>query len=139
MIDCSKTENYFVEKLRMTKRTREEGCKIKCSECPLSCQNNGTSEFTSCITFEMLYPEKAIEIVQKWSDEHPQRTYLSEFLENYPNAQLKTVLLYSPGAIPLGIPKCICPYHLGLMSVDNCRKDHNCVKCWNQPIEGDEK
>lgn len=135
MIDCSKTENYFVEKLRMTKRTREEGCKIKCSECPLPCQNNGTSEFTSCITFEMLYPEKAIEIVQKWSDEHPQRTYLSEFLENYPNAQLKTVLLYSPGAIPLGIPKCICPYHLGLMSVDNCRKDHNCVKCWNQPIE----
>lgn len=139
MIDCSKTENYFVEKLRMTKRTREEGCKIKCSECPLSCQNNGTSEFTSCITFEMLYPEKAIEIVQKWSDEHPQRTYLSEFLENYPNAQLKTVLLYSPGAIPLGIPKCICPYHLGLMSVDNCRKDHNCVKCWNQPIEEGEE
>lgn len=71
MIDCSKTENYFIEKLRMTKRTREEGCKIKCSECPLSCQNNGTSEFTSCITFEMLYPEKAIEIVQRWSDEHP--------------------------------------------------------------------
>lgn len=140
MIDCSKTENYFAEKLRMTKRTREEGCKIKCSECPLSCQNNGTSEFTSCITFEMLYPEKAIEIVQRWSDEHPQRTYLSEFLKNYPNAPLKTVLLYSPGAIPLGIPKCICPYHLGPMSVDNCRKDHNCVKCWNQPLpEREEK
>lgn len=55
--------------------------------------------------------------VQKLSDEHPQRTYLSEFLENYPNAQLKTVLLYSQldaGVISLGIPKCICPYHLGL-------------------------
>lgn len=141
MVDCSKTENYFAEKLRMTKRTREEGCKIKCSECPLSCQNNGTSEFTSCITFEMLYPEKAIEIVQRWSDEHPQRTYLSEFLKNYPKAQLRTVLLYSQleavkaGIISPEIPKCICPYHLGLMSSDDCRKDHNCVKCWNQPIE----
>ena len=126
MIDCSKTENYFAEKLRMTKRTREEGCKIKCSECPLSCQNNGTSEFTSCITFEMLYPEKAIEIVQRWSDEHPQRTYLSEFLKNYPNAPLEDD----------GTPN-FCPYRLGLMSKDNCRKDHNCVKCWNE--DGEER
>ncbi len=143
MIDCSKTENYFVEKLRMTKRTKREGCKIKCSECPLSSQNNGTSECMSCITFEMYHPEKAIAIVQKWSDEHPQMTYLSEFLKNYPNARLETVLLYSQlyagGEITLGIPKCICPYHLGLMSVDNCRKDHNCVECWNQPIEKGEE
>lgn len=140
MIDCNITANYFAEKLRMTKRTREEGCKIKCSECPLSCQNNGTSEFTSCITFEMLYPEQAIEIVQKWSDEHPQKTYLTEFLKNYPNAQLKTVLSYSQldtGGI-FGIPKCICPYHLGLMSSEDCRKDHNCVKCWNQPVKDEE-
>lgn len=27
-----------------------------------------------------------------------------------------------------------CPYRLGLMSIDDCRKDRNCVKCWNQPI-----
>lgn len=135
MIDCSKTENYFNEKQRMTKRTRQEGCKIKCSECPLSCQNNGTAECMSCMTFEIYYPQRAISIVQQWSDEHPLRTYLTEFLKHYPNAQLKTVLLYSPGAIPLKIPKCICPYHLGLMSRDDCRKDHNCVKCWNQPIE----
>lgn len=130
MIDCSKTENYFAEKLRMTKRTRRQGCKIKCSECPLSCQNNGTSEFTSCITFEMYHPEKAIAIVQKWSDEHPQRTYLSEFLKNYPNARLRTD----------GTPKGACLYDLGLMSLDDCRKYHNCVKCWNQPLpEREEK
>lgn len=28
-----------------------------------------------------------------------------------------------------------CPYKLGLMGADDCRKDGNCVKCWNQPIE----
>lgn len=128
MIDCSKTENYFAEKLRMTKRTRRQGCKIKCSECPLSSQNNGTSDSMSCITFEMYHPEKAIAIVQKWSDEHPQKTYLSEFLKNYPNAPLEDD----------GTPN-FCPYRLGLMSKDNCRKGHNCVKCWNQPIEGGEK
>lgn len=125
MIDCSKTENYFIEKLRMTKRTREEGCKIKCSECPLSSQNNGTSdEFMSCITFEMLYPEKAIEIVQKWSDAHPQKTFLTEYLKHYPNAPL------GDNGTPIFCPSC-----LGLMSIDDCRIDHNCVKCWNQPIE----
>lgn len=128
MIDCSKTENYFIEKLRMTKRTREEGCKIKCSECPLSSQNNGTSERMTCVTFETIYPEKAIEIVQKWSDEHPQKTYLSEFLKNHPNALLNDD----------GTPN-FCPYRLGLMSIDDCRKDGNCVKCWNQPIEDGEE
>lgn len=129
MIDCSKTENYFAEKLRMTKRTRQEGCKIKCSECPLSNQNNGTSEFMSCITFEMYHPEKAIAIVQKWSNEHPQKTYLTEFLKHYPNAELN----------PIGVPKGICPYDLGLMNRYDCRKDRNCVKCWNQIIEDGEE
>lgn len=127
MIDCTKTENYLAEKLRMTKRTRREGCKIKCSECPLFSQNNGTSERMRCITFEMYHPEKAIAIVQKWSDEHPQKTYLSELLKNYPNAPLEDS----------GTPY-FCPYRLGLMSKYVCRKgrkDRNCVKCWNQPIE----
>lgn len=126
MIDCSKTANYFAEKLRITKRTKNGLCKIKCSNCPLCSNNNG--EGLSCPTFEMYYPEKAIEVVQKWSDEHPPKTYLSELLKNYPN-------------IPLccdGIPDGICPYDLGLMSIDNCRKDGNCVKCWNQPIEIEE-
>lgn len=26
-----------------------------------------------------------------------------------------------------------CPYHLGLMSIDDC-KNYKCVNCWNQPI-----
>lgn len=125
MINCSKTENYFIEKMRMTKRTRGEGCKIKCSECPLSSQNNGTSECMSCITFEMYYPQRAISIVQQWSDEHQQKTFVTEFLKHYPNIQLNNH----------GIPKWICPFNLGLMSRNDCRKNRNCVECWNQPIE----
>lgn len=128
MIDCSKTENYFAEKLRMTKRTRKGLCEIDCSVCPLCSENNGTSGLVSCTTFEMLNPEKAIEIVQRWSDEHPQKTYLSEFLKNHPN-----VLLNDDGT------PAFCPYKLGLMGADDCRKDGNCVKCWNQPIEDGEE
>lgn len=122
MIDCPKTENYLIEKLRMTKRAKSGICKIKCSDCPLCSKNNGISEYISCISFEMYHPEKAIEIVQRWSDEHPQRTYLSEFLEHYPNVQLYDT----------GLPKGVCPYNLGLTDIDDC--DNNCAKCWNQPI-----
>jgi hypothetical protein len=127
MIDCSKTENYLIEKLRMTKRAKSEICKIKCSDCPLCSKNNGISEYISCISFEMYHPEKAIEIVQRWSDAHPQRTYLSQFLEHYPNVQLYDT----------GLPKGVCPYNLGLTDIDDC--DNNCVKCWNQTVEDGEE
>lgn len=35
MIDCSKTENYFAEKLRMTKAYESGFCRIRCEHCPL--------------------------------------------------------------------------------------------------------
>lgn len=126
MIDCAKTENYFAEKQRMTKQQKNEICKLNCVDCPLSIENNSAG--LACPYFEMRYPEKAIAIVQKWSDEHPQKTYLSEFLKHYPNALLDDD----------GMPKLFCPYRLGLMGADDCRKDGNCVKCWNQPIEESE-
>lgn len=125
MIDCFKTENYLAEKKRMSKTTESGVCKVECTNCLLSSYNNGDG--ICCTDFEMLYPEKAIEIVQKWSDEHPRKTYLSEFLKNYPNAPLDDD----------GAPKGVCPHTLGLTNIDDC--DDNCVKCWNQPIEDGKK
>lgn len=119
MIDCAKTENYFTEKQRMTKQQKDEICKLNCVDCPLSIENNSTG--LACPYFEMRYPKKAITLVQKWSDEHPKKTYLSEFLKNYPNALLNDT----------GLPKDVCLYNLGLT---DCRNDRNCVDCWNQPI-----
>lgn len=127
MIDCTKTANYFAEKRRMTKRAKNRLCKIKCSNCPLSSNNNG--EGLSCPTFEMYYPEKAIEVVQKWSDEHPQKTFLTEFLKHYPDIELGEY----------GAPKRICPHTLGLHDIEGCLKNHTCIECWSQPIEGDEE
>jgi hypothetical protein len=130
MIDCTKTTNYFTEKLRMTKRTKNGLCKIKCSNCPLCSNNNG--EGLSCPTFEMYYPERAVKAVQRWSDEHPPKTYLTELLDKYPN-----VLLNDDGT-----PEGICPHQLGLKSsIVDCKKsyDCDCVKCWSQIIEDGEK
>lgn len=123
MIDCNIAANYFNEKARMTKKDKLGRCKLYCGECPLNNKNNGTSENLLCGAFEAVYPEKAIAAVQKWSDQHPQKTFLSELLKNYPNTP--------PGDD--GTPN-FCPYRLGLMNIDDCRKDHNCVKCWSQPV-----
>lgn len=128
MIDCTKTEQYFAEKQRMVKLQTGEVCEISCEECPLSSMNNG--EGIVCSDFETCYPEKAIAIVQKWSDEHPPKTFLTEFLKNYPNAELDCK----------GTPKRICPHELGLNEIKDCGgTDSCCAKCWNQPIEDGEE
>lgn len=120
MIDCSKTKNYFTEKRRMIKKHKYI-CGLNCDACPLGWSKNGKG--ISCETLEKSYPEQAISIIQKWSDENPQRTYLTEFLEHYPNAELDKN----------GIPK-ICPHLLGLKdSYDSC-KGGDCAECWNQPL-----
>lgn len=127
MIDCTKTKNYLAEKQRMTKHKPNAGayiCELDCLDCPLSHSNNGIGE--PCFGLETLYPEKVIAIVQKWSDEHPQKTYLSEFLKNYPNAPL----------VHDGTPE-ICLRKLGLTDIKTCRVG-GCVECWNQPIEESE-
>lgn len=128
MIDCTKTGQYFAEKQRMVKLQTGEVCEISCEECPLSSMNNG--EGIVCSDFETCYPEKAIAIIQEWSDEHPPKTFLTEFLKNYPNAELDH-----------GVPK-VCLKKLGVVS--GCAKTKkgdlyiSCYRCWNQPIEDGE-
>ena len=87
-------------------------------------QKNDLDSKMSCFDFEIGYLEKAIKVVQKWSDENPQKTYLTELLKVFPNTQVNAY----------GIPKRICPFDLGLMSAKACRKDRNCAQCWNQPL-----
>lgn len=96
MIDCSKTVNFIKEKHKMT-----NNCQIRCAKCPLSQDNNGADNKMTCYDFEERYPEKAIEIVQRWSDEHPRKTYLNGLLENYPNTRLDED----------GTPHKLCPWH----------------------------
>ena len=131
MIDCSKAENYFAEKLRLTGKQKLSDstyiCEITCGDCPLSRLNNGMN--IQCSNLEKSYPSKAVAIMQKWSDEHPPKTYLSEFLKNYPNVMLNSD----------GLPADVCLYRLGLINADECAENHSCIECWNQPIVDNEK
>lgn len=125
MINCSATKNYLSEKNRMTKSGENGSCNIACINCPLSRYNNGKNMF--CTALESQHPETAVKIVQKWSNTHlKNKTYLSEFMNNYPDAIL------GEG----GVPERICPRELGLNDIESCApgEDH-CTECWNQIID----
>lgn len=71
--------------------------------------------------------EKLVAIVEKWSAEHPQKTMLQDFLEKFPNAELRRS----------GTPYC-CPHDLGYKKRDKCSLD-DCVYCWNRPVEEEDE
>lgn len=111
-IDCNITENYFKEKNRMIKN-----CEIACEDCPISSDNNKTD--LPCEVFERTCPDKAIEIVQKWSDEHQPETRAEHFLKMFPNARTE----------PNNRTPSIC-----LKSVnENLECNRPCTDCWDKP------
>ena len=118
---------YFEEKKRMLDslgRTKGKCVGVECSDCPFSHKNNGMELY--CDGLEVLYPEQAIEIIEKWSQEHPQKTFLSDFLEKYPNAKL------CENDAPYGT----CPENLGYCEETYCEINKlDCVACWNRPLE----
>ena len=69
-------------------------------------------------------PEGAVEIVEKWSLEHPQKTMMSDFFEKHPNAK-------KDGKDE----PTICPFVLGYTKDRHCY-GKNCFDCWNRPLEG---
>lgn len=116
-IDCSKTVNFFDEYKRMCAKVHG----LPCSKCPLSYTRNGTDY--GCETYIRLYPDKAVEIVQAWSDAHQIKTYAEDFFEKFPNAARET------GGTPKSCWRNV--YGSG-----NCPViDHDCAKCWNRIME----
>ncbi len=79
---------YLKDRTRMTKAGKHnpchDACGISCNECPLYEGNSGLE--VDCQNLESFYPEKAVEIVEKWAAEHPKKTRKSEFLKTFPNA-----------------------------------------------------
>ena len=108
---------YFRAKKRMTKM-----CAIKCADCPIAMDNNGTSEI--CKSFEQNHPEKAVASVQKWAEEHPVKTRMADFLEKFPNAKTRA------DGTPFS-----CPVTLGYTKEPCC---NSCKDCWNRPLEVEE-
>ena len=68
---------FIKEKYRMCGTT-------DCLDCEVY---RGKNEMViDCYTLINKYPEEAVAIVEKWSQEHPLKTMLSDLLEKYPNS-----------------------------------------------------
>lgn len=120
--DCSKIEIYVAEKKRMTEYNPYPCCQL-CIDCPLSSENNGKD--LTCTALEILYPKRAIKIVQKWSDEHPRKTRKEIFLEAFPDAIIgEKYPVVAPCKI-YGIPE----------DVDSCADCKGCASVWDEPAE----
>lgn len=101
-----------------------------CSNCKMSNEFNGTGE--QCDVFIKKYPQKAVEIVEKWAVEHPVKTRQSKFLKMFPNA------MYSDSSTLM-----IKPCELDQTELQNGRRcdDYSgkCQSCrkeyWNEEVE----
>lgn len=95
-----------------------------CKRCPFNYRNNGTE--TLCLDFLMQNPEKAVDIVEKWSKEHSVKTIKDDFLEKHPNARMM------PGGVPVSCARNI-GYEIGSRYYD-CPDNKSCEQCWNTPL-----
>lgn len=69
-------------------------------------------------------PKEAVDIVQKWAEEHPEKTMRDDFFEKFPNAPRIN------GSTPFACAKDCYPV--------SCYKDGHtvlCEKCWERPLE----
>lgn len=86
-----------------------------CNGCPIwSDKRKGN---LTCVDFCFSYPEKVVELVEKWARKHPAKTRQSEFYKIYPD------VVKCEGVID------ICPKMLGGVSEEKCREYNYCDSC----------
>ena len=117
-MDCSKTINFFPELKRLcdSRTSCEAGADNK-EQCPM----HGFCRQSLMMRAEDII--KAVENLQKWSDEHPKKTYAQDFFEKFPDAPKDE--LYKkryPWVCRAGIYGGECPRI-------------ECDECWNEPME----
>ena len=123
-MDCNKTTNFLHELKRLCDSHDEcVANEANKEDCPM---------FGVCsLTHSRLCAETvktAIEIVQKWSDEHSKKTYAQDFFEKFPDAPKdESVKEKCPLACRKGIYGGECPKIK--LRIDCC------YECWNEPME----
>lgn len=122
-MDCSKTINFLAEMKRVCALYKNCRTPDESEPCPLYhfCEVHVKHHSAEKL-------KKAVEILQKWSDEHPRKTYAQDFFKKFPEAR--------PTAD--GVPRmCRANCYGG-----SCRQpppiDSNqeiCKCCWDEPME----
>ena len=95
-------------------KTLHRMCDCECRECELG---KRLGVLDTCALWQKANPEEAVAIVEQWAKEHPVKTRQSEFLKQWPDAQLDCC----------GIVE-ICPSDIDTTIHQNCSAD-KCGGC----------
>ena len=121
-MDCSKTIDFFAEAKRLCdSRTACEADAANKEQCPMFevCDHPHTE---ICVEDAI----KAMKSLQKWSDEHPKKTYAQDFFEKFPKAQSNS------DGTPFVCRKRI---YGGIRStLEDCDYTGACYRCWSEPL-----
>ena len=122
-MDCSKTINFLHELQRLC--DSRDVCTVDAANkevCPMLglCDCSIT---TTCAEDVI----KAVENLQKWSDEHSQKTYIQDFFEKFLKAQNDS------DGTPFVCRKRI--YGEVPPKYERCDGREDCKNCWNEPME----
>lgn len=121
-MDCNKTINFFSEFKRLCdSRATCEADTANKEQCPM---------FEVCWdhTFTTICAEdakKLMETIQKWSDEHPKKTYAQDFFEKFPKARSNS------DGTPFVCRERIYGGECPVLECDECWNK----ECWNEPME----
>lgn len=122
-MDCSKTINFFPELKRLcdsrTACTADAANKEQCPMFEVCDRPLAEVRAEEIIT--------AVEILQKWSNEHPKKTYAQDFFEKFPKAQKNW------DGVPFVCRKRI---YGGIHSAtsEGCDDTRACYRCWSEPL-----
>ena len=121
-MDCSKTIDFFSESNRLcNSRTACTADAANKEQCPMFeiCEDALTGLCAENV-------KTAMENVQKWSDEHPKKTYAQDFFEKFPKAQSNS------DGTPFVCRKRI---YGGIRStLEDCDYTGACYRCWSEPL-----
>ena len=111
-----------VEFLKQYQRMCKEGCS-KCHLKDKECFSGYISEISQSIY-------DIVNVVEQWSQAHPQKTMMDDFFEKHPNAPRTED----------GAPRNICPGDCGYTSEPEshsiCEKfNDDCAVCWSRPVK----
>ena len=120
-MDCNKTIDFFAELKRLCdSRTACTADAANKEQCPL----HGFCRQSLAIRAEEIIT--AVENLQKWSDEHPKKTYAQDFFEKFPKAQSNS------DGTPFVCRKRI---YGGIRStLEDCDYTGACYRCWSEPL-----
>lgn len=101
-----------------------------CLKCPIYTgieEEYGCDE-CKCKQYIYEHTDKAEQIIKKWTEEHPEKTYAQDFFEKFPYAHFLT------SDEGLKRPLKCCVKQIYGIEVSNCI-GKSCSECWNQPMK----